>query len=270
MQQNLKLGIVGLGTIGGTVLRHLARQETGFVLCGICTRSHDKALKLMAETGVDAPLLDPDELAARANVIVEAVPATAFLEAIGPAISHGVIIVTVSGGALLQHPEIIEQARAKGARIILATGALIGLDAVRAAAIGSISSVHMVTRKPPASLKTAAYVIEHKISLNDLSKPKQLYDGPAREGCARFPANVNVAAALSLAGIGADKTHLEIWADPGVDRNTHTISVDADSARFTMTIENIPSTTNPATGRITALSVLAALNSLVAPLRVGS
>jgi aspartate dehydrogenase len=85
-----------------------------------------------------------------------------------------------------------------------------------------------------------------------------------------FPANVNVAAALSLAGIGPDRTTIEIWADPGLDRNTHTILVEADSAQFSMTIENVPSEANPRTGKITALSVIACLRKLVSPLRIGT
>jgi aspartate dehydrogenase len=97
-----------------------------------------------------------------------------------------------------------------------------------------------------------------------------VFEGSAREGARGFPANVNVAAALGLAGIGPDRTRIEIWADPGVSRNTHTIEVDADSARFTMTIENVPSAENPRTGRITALSVIAALRGLVAPLKIGT
>ncbi|HTC19155.1 MAG TPA: aspartate dehydrogenase domain-containing protein, partial [Stellaceae bacterium] len=76
-------------------------------------------------------------------------------------------------------------------------------------------------------------------------------------------------AALSLAGIGPNRTRLEIWADPAIDRNIHRIEVEADSARFSMTIENVPSA-NPKTGRITALSVIACLKGLVAPLKIGS
>ena len=84
-----------------------------------------------------------------------------------------------------------------------------------------------------------------------------------------FPTNVNVAAALSLAGIEPDRTQMEIWADPGVTRNTHTITVDADTARFTMTIENVPSE-NPRTGKSVAPSTVAALRALVSELKVGS
>src|SRR5262245_59883320 len=93
--------------------------------------------------------------------------------------------------------------------------------------------------------------------------------GSARHAAKGFPANVNVVAALSLAGIGPDRTTIEIWADPGVTRNCHSIEVDADSARLSFAIENVPSE-NPRTGRITALSVVAALRKLTAPLRVGT
>jgi aspartate dehydrogenase len=97
----------------------------------------------------------------------------------------------------------------------------------------------------------------------------KIFDGTAREAAKGFPANLNVAVALSLAGIGADRTRVEIWADPTVTRNTHRIEVDSDSARFSMGIENIPSE-NPKTGRITALSVIACLRKLRAPLRIGT
>jgi aspartate dehydrogenase len=134
---------------------------------------------------------------------------------------------------------------------------------------GSIRSVDMVTRKPPAGLEGAPYLRERGISLSGLKAPLTVFDGTAREGARGFPTNVNVAAALSLAGIGPDRTHLEIWADPSVTMNTHSITVDADTARFTMTIENVPSE-NPRTGKVVALSTVAALRALVSALKVGS
>src|SRR6185437_16993617 len=163
----------------------------------------------------------------------------------------------------------VDRARETGARILVPTGALIGLDAVRAAAEGTIHSVTMVTRKPPNGLDGAPYLVERGISLKGLKEPLKVFDGSARDGAHGFPANVNVAAALSLAGIGPDRTRLEIWADPALDRNTHRIEVDADTARFSMSIENIPSD-NPRTGRIVSLSTVAALRGLVAELKVGT
>ena len=92
----------------------------------------------------------------------------------------------------------------------------------------------------------------------------------AREGATAFPANVNVAAALGMAGVGPERTRLAIWADPALERNTHRITVDSGSARFELSIENFPTDENPGTGRITALSIVAALNDLVSPIRIGT
>ena len=161
-------------------------------------------------------------------------------------------------------------ARNTGARIIVPTGALLGLDAVRAAAEGPIERIAIETRKPPMSLAGAPYLEKHGIDLIDLTRPLLVFDGNALEASAGFPANVNVAAALALAGIGPIRTHVRIWADPGVTRNIHTIFVEAEAARFTMTIENVPSAENPRTGRLTTLSMLACLRGLVSSLKVGS
>jgi aspartate dehydrogenase len=266
----LKVGIAGLGTIGSKVARALDRGVDGLELVAVCARTPERAKLRLAALRRTVPLVDPVELAKQSDIVVECVPASAFVSIARPALEHGRLLVTVSAAALLDHPEMIEIAKAQGGRIILATGALLGLDAVRAAAEGKIASVTMVTRKPPKGLAGAPYLVEHGISVDGLNGPKKVFDGSAREGAAGFPANVNVAAALGLAGIGPDRTRLEIWADPALDRNTHTILVEADSARFTMTIENVPSEENPRTGKITALSVIAALRGLVAPFRAGA
>ena len=155
-------------------------------------------------------------------------------------------------------------------QIVVPTGALIGLDAVTAAAEGVIHSVRMVTRKPVAGLIGAPYLVANKIDIAGLREPRKVFDGTAREGARGFPANVNVAAALALAGIGPDRTELEIWADPAVTRNTHRIEVEADSTRFSMTIEGVPSEDNPRTGKLTPLSVIACLKGLIEPLRIGT
>jgi aspartate dehydrogenase len=150
-----------------------------------------------------------------------------------------------------------------------APGALIGLDAVSAAAVGKIHSVRMVTRKPIRGLAGAPYIVENNIDIERIAEPLKIFDGTAREAAKGFPANLNVAVALSLAGVGPDRTMLEIWADPALTRNVHRIEVESDSARFSMSIENIPSE-NPKTGLITALSVIAYLRKQRASLRVGT
>lgn len=265
----LKIGIAGLGTIGATVAARIA-DLPGASLAGVSAGRADVAAARLAALGLAAPILSPRDLAQCCDVIVECAPTAAFRSIAEPTLDAGRTLVTVSGAAILQHPEIIDRARERGGRIILATGALLGLDAVRAAAEGVIHSVRMVTRKPPRSLRTAKYVVENGIDVDGLTEPLRLFSGTAREGALAFPSNVNVAAALGLAGVGPDRTELEIWADPAMTRNCHRIDVDADSARFRLEIENIPTDENPGTGRITALSLVATLRSLVEPLRVGA
>ena len=266
----LRIAIAGLGAIGMAVARRLDAGIDGLALSAVAARDLDRARARVAGFRAPPEVVESPRLAELGEVVVECAPAAAFREIAGPALAAGRILVAASAAALLVHPDLVDHARERGGRIIVPTGALLGLDAVRAAAEGEISSVTMVTRKPPASLAGAPYLAEKGIRLDRLNGPLKVFDGSARDGARGFPANVNVAAALSLAGIGADRTRLEIWADPALTRNTHHIEVEADSARLSMTIENVPSAENARTGRITALSIVAALRRLVSPLTVGT
>jgi aspartate dehydrogenase len=264
-----RVAIAGLGAIGRVVARKLADGMPGLALAGAAVGDRAKAQAWLAAERIACPLLEPEAFPAHADLAVECAPASVLERVCRPMLEAGKQVMVLSAGALLPRPELIELAKARGGQIIVPTGALIGLDAVTAAAEGRIHSVRMITRKPPRGLAGAPYLEANGISVEGLNGPKRVFAGTAREGAAGFPANVNVAAALSLAGIGPDRTMMEIWADPSIDRNCHTIEVDSDSARFTLSIENIPSE-NPRTGRITALSVVAALRKLAAPVRVGT
>jgi aspartate dehydrogenase len=265
-----KVGIAGLGVIGARVARRLTDGLEGMTLTAVTSGDREKAERTLAAMGSPACVVSPVALAAQCDVIVECAPTAAFLSIATPALEAGRVLVTVSAAALIEHMEMVDLARARGGRIIVATGALLGFDAVRAAALGEIRSVTMVTRKPPKSLRGAPHLAVIGVDVDAVTQATLLFDGSARDGARGFPANVNVAAALALAGVGPDRTRLQIWADPTLERNTHTIKVEADSARFEMTIENVPSLEKPGTGRITALSMIAALEGLTSPLKVGS
>lgn len=267
----LKLAIGGLGAIGLAVARKVdAGEVPGFVLTAVSARDQEKAKRTLATFRAPPALTSLAGLADAGDVVVEGLPSAQFGAIAGPAVAKGRIFMPLSVGALLDHMGLVEEAARTGARIVVPTGALLGLDAVRAAAEGKIESVTIITRKPPGGLKGAPLLVEKGISVDGLKEPLRVFAGSAREAIAGFPANVNVAVALSLAGIGPDRTRIEVWADPGVTRNTHTIKLVSDSSDLTMTIENIPSLENPRTGKITALSVLACLRRLTAPLVVGS
>ena len=264
-----RIGIAGFGTIGRVVARHIENSDLPLALAAVSAGDRTRAEVAMAQLARPVPIVDTDELVALSDVIVDSAPTAAFRDIAEATLCAGKTLVTVSGAALMQWPGAAGFARDHGGRIILATGALLGLDAVRAAAVGSIHSVTMVTRKPPNGLVGAPHLVENQIDVDGLTQPKCVFKGNAREAAKGFPANVNVAAALSLAGIGPDRTTIEVWADPTVTRNVHSIEVDSDSARFRMTMENIPSE-NPKTGRIVAQSVLALLRKMNANFRVGT
>jgi aspartate dehydrogenase len=232
-REPLKLGLAGLGAVGLTVAQRIEAGIPGLVLAAVSVRDKAKARHNLPQLGTGVPVLPAEGLAEACDVVVECLPPALFRIVAVPALERGRIFVPLS------------------------------------AAEGTIRSVTMITRKPPGGLDGAPYLVQRGISVKNLQEPLKVFDGTAREGARGFPENVNVAAALSLAGIGPDRTRLEIWADPALQRNTHRIAVDADTASFSMSIENVPSE-NPKTGRIVALSTVAALRGLVAELKVGT
>ena len=266
----IRAAVVGLGAIGATLARKLSTGAVpGVDLVAVSTRDTAKAEGFAESLGGNVQVVPIADLPKVVDLAIECAPAAILEEIARPMLEAGKKVMVLSVGALLSHPALLDLANKRHGQIIVPTGALLGLDAVSAAAEGIIYSVRMKTTKPPKGLVGAPYLVENKINVADINAPTKVFEGTAREAAKGFPANLNVAVALSLAGIGPDRTMLEIWADPKIERNTHRISVEADSASFEMTIRNIPSD-NPKTGKITPLSAIAALRKLGAPLRVGS
>jgi aspartate dehydrogenase len=268
-QGEMRVAVVGLGAIGRAVAEALDRGINGLVLTAVSAQNPEKHRDFLAKLSKAPAVLPIEELSTAADIVIECAPAALLRAIVAPFVAKGKTAIVLSAGALLEHEDLIQLAKENGGQIVVPTGALIGLDAVTAAAEGTIHSVRMVTRKPVKGLIGAPYIVENNIDIENISKPLKIFDGTAREAAKGFPANLNVAVAVSLAGIGPDRTKLEIWADPALTRNTHSIEVDSDSASFSMSIRNIPSD-NPKTGRITALSVIAYLRKQGSALRVGS
>lgn len=267
----ITVAICGLGAIGMRVAEAIdAGRVEGMRLVAVSARDVARAQARLAGLAAAPPVVAPGRLADLAEVVVDCAPATAFEAVAAPAVESGRTLVTVSVAALLEHMVLVDRARETGARIIVPSGAILGLDAVRAMAEGQIASVTLETRKPPRGLAGAPHLIENGISLEGLTAPKLVFSGTARAAARGFPANVNVAAALSLAGIGPDRTTVEVWADPGVDRNVQTVRIVSDAAEAEMTIRNVPSADNPRTGRIVAPSIIACLRRMTSPLIAGT
>jgi aspartate dehydrogenase len=216
------------------------------------------------------PLKDLKDVVACSDLVVEAATQEA-LDTIAPCtLRQGKDLMVLSVGGLLEHEDWMELARQTRSRIYVPSGAIVGLDGVKGAAIGHIMSITMTTRKPPKGLAGAPYVVAHRIDLEALTEETLIFEGSAREACRGFPANVNISAALSLAGIGPERTRIRIIAVPGGTRNVHDIEVRGEFGAFTIHLENVPSETNPRTGKLSYLSALAMLKELATPLKVGT
>ncbi len=226
VRKPLRIAVVGLGAIGLRVVEALSAGVPGCALAAIVVRDRTKAAKQLSHLNGPIPLLSLEEIELHADIVVECAPAHMLPDIVAPFLRAGKTAIVLSASAILSNYHLVDIARDNGGQIVVPTGALLGLDAVTAAAESTIHSVRMITRKPARGLMGAPYLVDRNISLGEIVEPLCVFRGTPREAAVGFPANLNVAAALSLAGIGPDRTTLEIWADPSLDRNTHTIEVE--------------------------------------------
>jgi aspartate dehydrogenase len=266
----LGVAIAGFGSIGRLVARHLDQGLAGLCLVSVSARNLDRARDHLKgfRTRVDAVPLE--RIADGADIVVDCAIPEVFRAAVTPAIERGRTVLTVNATALIEHPDVIARAETAGARIILVSGSVLGFDALRAANVGVINSLLMVTRKPPLSMAHSSWLRERGIDVFAIDRATKIFEGSAREAARAFPDKLNTAAAVALASIGADRVRIEIWLDPAVERNVHRIAVDADSTRFEMEIQNVPNPGHEGTGPLTAYSVIAALQDLTATFRAGT
>ena len=265
------IGIAGCGTIGRRVATELdGGSVPGAVLGAITSRSLGRAAQFAATLPSKPPVVDLDSLVELVDLVVEAAPANAMETIATATLSAGKDLMALSGGALLQRQDLFDLAERNDATIYVPSGAIAGLDGVAGASEGEIDSITMITRKPPDGLRGAPGIEQAGIDLDSVTEPTVVYEGEIMEACRLFPANVNVSAALSMAGVGPYKTSIRIYADPTVDKNTHNIVVEGEFGRLNILIENTPSETNPKTGRLSALSALATLRRITSHVQVGT
>jgi aspartate dehydrogenase len=263
------VGIVGCGTIGRALLRAVEEEKLRVRVAGVTSRTEKSARDFLATLRNPPPYLSLESLIEASELVIEAAGAKVVPQLAEKTFAAGKDLMVISVGALLDHPEIITTARSSGCRLFLPSGAIAGLDGIKSACVGPVSHVTLTTRKPPHGLEGAPYLVEKKISLTDLREEREVFSGSAREACRGFPANVNVSAAVSLAGIGPDKTRIRILAVPGLKFNCHDIEVEGEFGRLAVRVENVP-TENPKTGRLTILSIIRSLQDAVDPVRIGT
>jgi aspartate dehydrogenase len=258
----IRVGIVGMGVIGTQIAKAISNGIPGIALAGVSVRT--------AATAGAFPVFSLDELIRRSDLVVEAATQAALLQFGRAAIEAGKHLMVLSVGALVGVlDEWARLAETHGGRIMIPSGAIAGLDGVKGAREGAISSVTMETRKPPRGLAGAPYIEQHRIDLDAIREETLIFEGPATDAVKAFPANVNVVAALALAGLGPTRTRIKLFAVPGQERNQHRITVEGEFGRLRIEIENVPSE-NPRTGKLSYLSAIAMLRELGAAVRIGT
>ena len=263
MSQALQVGLLGVGAIGQILAAALDAEPTRAVLAAIADQDRPRAEKFAAQLKTRPPVVELDELVRRSDLIIEAASQGALPEIVPQALRAQKDLMVMSVGGLLEHDEWFAEAEKQGCRIHVPSGAIAGLDGLRAAAMGRLSLVILTSRKPIAALRGAKYVTERRIDLERLKEETILFEGPPEEACRAFPATSNVAASLRLAAGKAVEIRVRVVAVPGGTENVHEIQAVGDFGRFRVVLENVPSPSNPRTSRLAALSALATLDEIV-------
>jgi aspartate dehydrogenase len=251
----INAGMAGVGAIGTVVCKALIENKI-------------PGMRLFALSDIrkDLPFGVPNfgfaELADKSDVIIEALPPDVVPDLAREVLARGKTLVMISGAALLRFPEIKEWAEKSDGRIIVPSGALAGIDGVRALSSMGLKSASIRSTKKPKGFEGAPYVVREKIDLAAITAPQRIFAGNAFDAAQAFPANVNVAAILSLAGLGPEKTTVEVWADPDAKGNIHEIRLEGAFSSMTARTENQPDPANPKTSVLAAHSIIAALRQM--------
>lgn len=268
--RKIRVGIIGCGTIGSALGKALGREFADrAILVAATDRAQDRVERLRKQTGVRFPAVTMWEVIQRSDLVLEA----ASVE-LAPTVAREVLrqhkqALIMSVGGLIKDPSWEGELRRTRGSLWIPSGAVVGLDGLLAARESDIKRVKLVTTKPWNALKTAPH-IQHRKILRRSARCFRVFRGTALEAVQGFPSNINVAAALSLAGAGARNTEVEIWAASGRKMNRHEIFLETRAGKIRIEIENLPSATNPKTSALAYYSAIASLRKIFSALKVGT
>ncbi|MGA2784627.1 MAG: aspartate dehydrogenase [Candidatus Bathyarchaeia archaeon] len=277
MMQKVYAGLLGCGSIGSGIAQAIDRGEAGDTELTIVYDPVQQMAEALAKSLLKKPFIArsvSDVLEnGQVNLVIEAANQGVVREHIPDVLRNRKNLLIMSVGAFSDENlflQVTSLAKQNGVRVYMPSGAIGGLDAVKAAAAAGLDEVSITTTKPPRGLEGAPYVIQKKIDLKNLKERTVIYDGTAAEAAPLFPANVNVALALSLAGLGPIKTKARVVADPNATKNTHEIFARGPFGTLTVKIENVPSPTNPKTSWLAALSAIRKIREITETVSLGT
>lgn len=261
-KRKLKIGIVGCGVIGSAIARAIVKDFTKDAsLVAICDIDKDKAENLKKELGRKIEVYPLDKLIGLSDFVIEAASAEVSADITEKAIAKKRAVLVMSVGGLLGREDIFQKAQNRGVCLHFPSGAICGLDGLKAAAISKIKKISLTTRKPVKSLPER---------FGNIKEETVIFEGNARQAMKEFPQNINVAATLSLAGLGPDKTFVRIIASPEYTKNIHEVEIESEAGRILTRTENVPSADNPKTSYLAVLSAIATLRQVFDTVRIGT
>jgi aspartate dehydrogenase len=266
----LKVGLIGFGAIGKDIADYIWAHQAGNVeLKAILVRnqkknkidsSHNCILTNDQDVFFDCAL----------DIVIEAAGHEAIHYYGEKTLSSGADLIVISAGAFSDQnlfDQLQKTANKTKRQIIIPSGAIAGLDRITAAALETIEEIKLVTRKPPKVWYGT--IAEEKIDLDTIQEPFCIFEGNARESAKLFPESINVSATLSLAGVGFENTKVQVWVDPTVHNNTHTICAKGYFGETEIIIQNTPSKNNPKSSYIVAMSIAKVLRDFTSPIVTG-
>jgi len=262
---DMRITIVGCGSIGTQLAMAADAMDDVkriYLIDVVKPLAEELASKLNKAIVVDSV---EDELY-HCDLVIEAASQSAATDIAYKTVSRGVDVMVLSVGAFVddEYREMVfEKARQTDARVFIPSGALAGTDGLRAASVDELYEVELITKKGPKSLSKVKFIEEQGIDVDSLKEPTVIFSGTAREAVQKFPKNINVAATVSLLGVGFDKTKVTIVVDPNAKSNSHELIIKGAFGEMNCHTYNVPSPDNPKTSYLASLSAISALKRIV-------
>ena len=268
----IRVGIIGCGAIGSSIARAIEKKFARRAFLAYVSDTNSQQIKkFKRKLKFSHPrVVSTAELIKQSHFIIESASQQAARNVIPQALKQNKDLLVLSVGALLQIPTISKLAQKSRGHIYVPSGAVAGIDGILAAKIFGIRRVQLTTRKPLKSLQGSPFFIKHGLENKPIKKPTLIFDGTAAEVISEFPQNINVAATLSLAGIGPRKTRVRIFTSPTYRYNIHEVEIEGASGKMSFKMVNVPSLENPKTSALAIGSAISALNKIFSRLKVGT
>jgi aspartate dehydrogenase len=272
--KKLNIGIVGCGAIGSSlakaVVKDFKREAKLSALFDTDPGRSSKLSRSVSKTGGLA-VSGLRQLISKSDLVIEASGAVSSWDIARQVLSRRKSIMIMSvGGIVSRYKALRSLAEKFQAKVYIPSGAIAGIDALKAAKLGKINKVTLTTRKNPLSFSKVEYVIRKGIRLDKIKKDTVLFSGSAQDAVRFFPQNINVAATLSLAGIGENLTRVKIIASPTAKNNIHEVKIDSVPAKISARTENVLHPVNPKTSYLAVLSAVATLKGILEPVKIGT